>query len=51
MEHSTKQVDVKGILNVKNIETDILAATNDVDWKKTAKIVVARCNTEATGKF
>jgi hypothetical protein len=47
----TMQVDGKGILNQKTIETEVLAATTDTDWKKTAKIVVNRCYKEASGNL
>jgi hypothetical protein len=48
---STIQVDGKGILNQKTIETEVLAATTDAEWKQTAKVVVSRCYKEASGNF
>jgi len=45
----TIQVDNKGILNQKTIETEILKVTTDEDWKKTSKIICNRCIKEANG--
>lgn len=47
--NSTIQVDNKGILNQKTIETEILAVTTDAEWKRTAKSICKRCFTEANG--
>lgn len=45
------KVDGKGVLNQKNIETDVVALTTDPEWKKITKIVANRCFKEVIGNF